>query len=205
MVVQNLEAKVDSRLVANQINGPYIVKDQNMIQYQEKARTLISSFKKFSIKQVPRSENKKAHALSKIPSTSFAHLIKQVLVKVLKEKSIKEKEILAVVEEEGDSWMTPLFEYLRDGTLPAEVKRACAIKIKSRQYAVIGYQAMNDEAFLLNLDVLEEEREKPRFKKQKAKQRWNSTTTPRSAAQSSNLKTLSTAIMKPAMQRKSES
>ncbi|GJX37283.1 reverse transcriptase domain-containing protein [Tanacetum coccineum] len=44
----------------------------------------------FSIKQVPRSENKKDDALSKIASTSFAHLSKQVLVEELKEKSINE-------------------------------------------------------------------------------------------------------------------
>ncbi|GJX41929.1 reverse transcriptase domain-containing protein [Tanacetum coccineum] len=63
-------------------------------------KTLTSNFKEFSIKQVPRSENKKADALSKIASTSFAHLSKQVLVEELNEKSINEKEVLAVVEEE---------------------------------------------------------------------------------------------------------
>ncbi|GKE53793.1 reverse transcriptase domain-containing protein, partial [Tanacetum coccineum] len=46
------------------------------------------------------SKNKKADALSKIASTSFAHLTKQVLVEVLKEKSINEAEVLTVVEEE---------------------------------------------------------------------------------------------------------
>ncbi|GJT02620.1 hypothetical protein Tco_0823789 [Tanacetum coccineum] len=49
--------------------------------------------------QVPQSENKKADALSKIASTSFVHLSKQVLVEELKEKSIDEKEVLAIVEE----------------------------------------------------------------------------------------------------------
>ncbi|GJT70471.1 hypothetical protein Tco_1029757 [Tanacetum coccineum] len=78
----------------------------------EKAKTLINGFKKFSIEQVPRSENKKADALSKIASTSFAHLTKQVLVEVLKEKSIDEKEILTVMEEEGHTLMIPLLEYL---------------------------------------------------------------------------------------------
>nr|GEV60832.1 DNA-directed DNA polymerase [Tanacetum cinerariifolium] len=53
-----------------------------MIQYLEKAKALINDFKKFSIKQVPRSKNKKADALSKIASTTFAHLTKQVLVEV---------------------------------------------------------------------------------------------------------------------------
>ncbi|GJR48140.1 hypothetical protein Tco_1316243 [Tanacetum coccineum] len=80
----------------------------------EKAKTLINGFKKFSIEQVLRSKNKKADAFSKIASTSFAHLTKQVLVEVLKEKSIDEKEILMVVEEEGHTLMTLLLEYLTE-------------------------------------------------------------------------------------------
>ncbi|GJU83719.1 hypothetical protein Tco_1286084 [Tanacetum coccineum] len=66
-------------------------------------------------------------ALSKIASMSFAHLSKQVLVEELKEKSISEVEILAVVEEEGDTWMTPIFEYPTEETLPADVKKARAV------------------------------------------------------------------------------
>ncbi|GKE66746.1 reverse transcriptase domain-containing protein [Tanacetum coccineum] len=45
-------------------------------------------------------------------STSFAHLSKQVLVEELKEKSIDVREVLAVVEEKGRTWMTPIYEYL---------------------------------------------------------------------------------------------
>nr|GEW21915.1 reverse transcriptase domain-containing protein [Tanacetum cinerariifolium] len=111
MGVKNLQANVDSRLVANQA---------------------------FSIKQIPRSENKKADALSKIASTSFAHLSKQVLVEELKKKSISEVEILAVVEEEGDTWMTPLLKYLVEGTLPADVKKARAIRHKSWRFGLPG-------------------------------------------------------------------
>ncbi|GJX13808.1 reverse transcriptase domain-containing protein [Tanacetum coccineum] len=120
------------------INGPYVAKEQSMVQYLEKAKTLIIGFKNFSIEQVSRSENKKADALSKIASTSFAHLIKQVLVEVLKEKSIGEREVLAVVEEEGYCWMTPLLDYLTDGTLPSETKKERTVKIKSWQYAMIN-------------------------------------------------------------------
>ncbi|GKB79779.1 reverse transcriptase domain-containing protein [Tanacetum coccineum] len=98
---------------------------------------LISGFRKFSIKQVPRSENKKADALSKIASTSFAHLTKQVLVEELKEKSINETEVLTVVEEEGNTWMTPIYEYLTEETPPAETKKARAVRLKLRRYAMI--------------------------------------------------------------------
>ncbi|GJS95050.1 reverse transcriptase domain-containing protein [Tanacetum coccineum] len=80
MGVKNLQANVDSRLVANQVNGTYVAKEADMIRYLEKVRTLTSSFKAFSIRQVPRSENKKADALSKIASTSFAHLILRLTI-----------------------------------------------------------------------------------------------------------------------------
>ncbi|GJV89718.1 retrovirus-related pol polyprotein from transposon TNT 1-94 [Tanacetum coccineum] len=69
-------------------------------------------------------ENNKADALSKIASTNFAHLTKQVLVEVLKEKSINEAEVLIVVEEEGNIWMTPIYEYLMEETLLAKKKKA---------------------------------------------------------------------------------
>ncbi|GJU60443.1 reverse transcriptase domain-containing protein [Tanacetum coccineum] len=138
MGVRNLEVNVDSKLVANQVNGTYIAKETDMIKYLEKVRALTSTFRAFSIKQVPRSKNKKADALSKMASTSFAHLSKQVLVEELKEKSVNEREVLAVVEEEGDTWMTPIHEYLTDETLPAERKKARAIKRKSQRFAIIN-------------------------------------------------------------------
>ncbi|GJU83562.1 reverse transcriptase domain-containing protein [Tanacetum coccineum] len=100
MGVKNLQANVDSCLVANQVNGTCIAKEADMIQYLEKVRTLTSSFK-----------------------------AKQVLVEELKEKSISEVKILAVVEEEEDTWMTPIFEYLTEETLPADLKKARAQKL----------------------------------------------------------------------------
>nr|GEV95539.1 reverse transcriptase domain-containing protein [Tanacetum cinerariifolium] len=107
-----------------------------MVQYPEKVKTLARSFKKFSIKQVPRNGNKKADALRKIASTSFAHLTKQVLIEELKEKSIHEAEVLTVVEEEGSTWMTPFYEYLTKETLLVEKEKERAIRWKSGRYAV---------------------------------------------------------------------
>ncbi|GJW55305.1 reverse transcriptase domain-containing protein [Tanacetum coccineum] len=138
MGVKNLQANVDSRLVANQVNGTYVAKEADMIHYLEKVKALTGSFKVFTIKQIPRSENKKADVLSKIASMSFAHLSKQVLVEELKEKSISEVEVSVVVKEEGDTWMTPIFKYLAEETLPTDIKKARAIRRKSWRFAVIN-------------------------------------------------------------------
>ncbi|GJR71655.1 reverse transcriptase domain-containing protein [Tanacetum coccineum] len=138
MGVQNLQVNVDSKLVANQVNGTYIAKETDMVKYLKKVKTLAKAFWEFSINQILRKENKKADALSKMASTSFEHLSKQVLVEELKEKSVNEIKVLAVVEEEGDSWMTPIHEYLNNETLPAERKKARSIKRKSRRFAIIN-------------------------------------------------------------------
>ncbi|GJX36939.1 reverse transcriptase domain-containing protein [Tanacetum coccineum] len=137
MGVCNVHVSVDSKLVANQVLGTYVAKEENMIKYLEKVKSQVSSFAKFSISQVPRSQNKKADALSKIASTSFAHLSKQVLVKVLIEKSIQEKEVAIVVEEDGPTWMTPIMEYLKEGTLPDNRKKASKLCIKAIQYELL--------------------------------------------------------------------
>nr|GEV86691.1 reverse transcriptase domain-containing protein [Tanacetum cinerariifolium] len=155
MGIINLQANVDLRLVDNQVNGSYIAKESGTIQYIEKVRALTSTFKKFSIKQ---------------SSTK---------------KSINEAGVLAVMEEEGYIWMTPIYEYLTKETLLAEKEKARAAHrtmIKSSNEdtpfsltygtkAVIPVEigmptlrtakidmAQNDEALKINLDLLEEKK-----------------------------------------------
>nr|GEW37305.1 reverse transcriptase domain-containing protein [Tanacetum cinerariifolium] len=131
--VRNVHVSVDSKLIANQVLGAYVTKEENMIKYLEKVKSLVNGFANFSINQVPRSKNKKADALSKIASTNFAHLTKQVLVEILKEKSIQEKEVTTLVEEDGPTWMTPIIEYLNEGTLLGDRKEASKLHIKDQQ------------------------------------------------------------------------
>nr|GEX99499.1 hypothetical protein [Tanacetum cinerariifolium] len=104
--IQNLEAKVDSNLVASQINRSYVANSDSMIKYLAKAKEYIVCFKSFSIKNIPRNLNQKAEMLSKIALVAFNHLTKEILVEVLNERSTKTKEINTVVKEEGDNWMT---------------------------------------------------------------------------------------------------
>ncbi|GJQ95634.1 reverse transcriptase domain-containing protein [Tanacetum coccineum] len=101
--VKNLQANVDSRVVANQVNGTYIAKEPGMLKYLEKVKNLTSTFKEFSIRQ---------------------------------KKSIDEREVLAVVEEEERIWMTPIYEYLTEEILPEEKRKARAIRCKAGRYAV---------------------------------------------------------------------
>nr|GEW34224.1 reverse transcriptase domain-containing protein [Tanacetum cinerariifolium] len=51
--VKNIKENVDSKLVANQVLGTYVAKEDNMIKYLDIAKGLVSGFKTFSISQVP--------------------------------------------------------------------------------------------------------------------------------------------------------
>ncbi|GKF40252.1 reverse transcriptase domain-containing protein [Tanacetum coccineum] len=68
----------------------------------------------------------------------FAHLSKQVLVEELKKKSIHEKEALAIVEEEEQTWMTPIYEYLTKEILPEDKKKARVVRRKASLYTIIN-------------------------------------------------------------------
>ncbi|KAJ0942375.1 putative ribonuclease H [Helianthus annuus] len=88
MGVKNLEADVDSLLVAGQINDQYDAKGDVMALYLEQAKTLLQSFNSFKITHINRSKNKPTDALSKLASTRFQHLVKDVRIEVLKNSSV---------------------------------------------------------------------------------------------------------------------
>nr|GFB79995.1 reverse transcriptase domain-containing protein [Tanacetum cinerariifolium] len=53
-------------------------------------------------------------------------------------KITDEREMLAVVEEEGRTWMTLIYEYLMEEILPEEKRKARAIRYKAGRYVVIN-------------------------------------------------------------------
>nr|KAJ0222680.1 hypothetical protein LSAT_V11C200064880 [Lactuca sativa] len=65
------------RLAANKINGSFEANDKRMEKYVKIVQWLTKSFKEFTIKQILRSENRRADALSKLASTCFDHLCKK--------------------------------------------------------------------------------------------------------------------------------
>nr|GEY54276.1 reverse transcriptase domain-containing protein [Tanacetum cinerariifolium] len=94
--VKNIQANVDSKLVANQVLGAYVAKEDNMIKYLEITKGL-----------------------------------------VLETKSITRKEVTAVIEEEGPTWMTELVNYLKEGILPEDEKEGRKLRLKARQYELM--------------------------------------------------------------------
>nr|XP_027122190.1 uncharacterized protein LOC113739145 [Coffea arabica] len=111
----------DSQLVVHQVREEYEAKENVM--------------KKYLVK-VPRSQNKRADALSKLASSSFAHLSKEVLVEVVKQRGIDQVQVLAI--DSPASWMTPLLNFLNSGVLLENKTEARRLQLKTAKYAYSG-------------------------------------------------------------------
>ncbi|GKA25009.1 reverse transcriptase domain-containing protein [Tanacetum coccineum] len=134
MQLKDIHAFVDSKLVASQVDRSYEAKGKRMIKYQEKVLELVGAFNMFRITYIPRAENKKADALSKLAAVQFDHLSKEVLVEVLNEQSVKAQEVNMVVEEEGLTWT--IQNYLEKGMLTEDTIDAKTLIEKIGNYTM---------------------------------------------------------------------
>ena len=64
MGVRNIAVFTDSELVANQVNGVYKVKDNNLFRLYKQVQHLKTGFKKFDITHIERASNKEADKLA---------------------------------------------------------------------------------------------------------------------------------------------
>ncbi|XP_071740399.1 uncharacterized protein [Rutidosis leptorrhynchoides] len=112
MDITKLRAFTDSQLVANQFNGSFEAHDSSMQKYLQLLKELAVRFEHFELAQVPRSQNKKAGALSKLAALTFSHFQKKVWVEKLPSKSIDNDLMVASVVEEQPNWMEPILQYI---------------------------------------------------------------------------------------------
>ncbi|XP_071727740.1 uncharacterized protein [Rutidosis leptorrhynchoides] len=97
--VTKLRAYVDSQLVSNQFNGSFDVHELSMQKYLKLLKETVATFEHFELTQVPRSQNKKADALSDLAALTFSHFQKQVWLEELPNKAIDGGLVVAAIEE----------------------------------------------------------------------------------------------------------
>ncbi|XP_071924905.1 uncharacterized protein [Coffea arabica] len=131
---QRIHVHSDSQFVVCQVLGEYEAKDKTMQQYLSKVHQLTAYFEFFEIQKIPRSQNRRADALSRLASTSFSDLNKTVLVEMLTEPGYLEGTACPV--HSGDTWMTPFIIFLSRGILPENRDEARRIQRKAARYAL---------------------------------------------------------------------
>nr|GEX15453.1 hypothetical protein [Tanacetum cinerariifolium] len=93
MEVRDFSVVFNSQLVPNQVKGSFEARQLAIKQYLNKAKEMLERFDNYNMEHVRRNQNKRADAPSKLASMTFAHLINEVLVEVLADRSIKREEV----------------------------------------------------------------------------------------------------------------
>ncbi|KAK0582675.1 hypothetical protein LWI29_028411 [Acer saccharum] len=136
--VDEVEIFSDSQVVVNQVLDEYQARDESMITYLELAKELLERFKEYRIVHVPREENEKADALAKLASATINIWPNNIsMIRLLQPSIVKTKEVGAVFGE-GNSWITPIKEYLINDVLPSYPLEAKRLKYRAIRYSVLN-------------------------------------------------------------------
>ncbi|XP_075670217.1 uncharacterized protein LOC142639982 [Castanea sativa] len=136
-MVQKMGGKVvkvfsNSRLVIGQVRGELEARDLRMQGYLSEAWRLQSSFKFFTIQQIPRSRNTHTDSLATLATSSGQDLPRDILVKDLHKPTKENVQVHQIMV--GSSWMDPLVLFLKEGTLPDEKGEADKIRRKAPRF-----------------------------------------------------------------------
>ncbi|CAL9010974.1 unnamed protein product [Prunus brigantina] len=96
----------------------------------------IHSDSQLIIRQIPRSENSHADALSRLASAINDKIGRKVPVEILSQPSTTITEVCTVRYE--DTWMSPIYAFLTNGTLPTDKSQARKIRYRSARYTIIN-------------------------------------------------------------------
>ncbi|GJR82817.1 reverse transcriptase domain-containing protein [Tanacetum coccineum] len=82
----------------------------------DKTKEALESFNSYSMEHVRRDQNKKSDTLSKLASITFLRLVKEVLVEVLPEKLIAQKEVTDIIKEDGPIQAKSIIQEIHQGS-----------------------------------------------------------------------------------------
>ncbi|XP_021739770.1 uncharacterized protein LOC110706177 [Chenopodium quinoa] len=140
---RKVHLQTDSQLVASQMQGAYEIREATMLKYVTKVKELAAQLVHFQIDLVLRAGNSQADALSKLVSSTLQSLTRTVMVEILDESSIAEKEQVNCI---GQQWYTDIMAYKVHGSLPDDEVQARKVKKDANWYVVINGE-LNKKGF----------------------------------------------------------
>uniref|UniRef100_A0A2N9F1Z8 Uncharacterized protein n=1 Tax=Fagus sylvatica TaxID=28930 RepID=A0A2N9F1Z8_FAGSY len=124
----------DSLLVASQINGEYMARDERMSAYLLKVQTAMTDFETVRIEQIGRNLNNHADALATLASVLSADFKRFIPIETLTTPSTDQPANYINAITVGPCWMDPYVTYLKEGVLPEQKKEAEIIRRKTARF-----------------------------------------------------------------------
>ncbi|XP_074346256.1 uncharacterized protein LOC141685030 [Apium graveolens] len=131
--VMNLIARSDSELV-NQVNGGFQARGPRTELYMRCMRRLLEKFGSAKLEGMPREDNNNADALAKMGSQMDSVRLGQIPLGSQEIPSIPEIGVFQTQVIPQETWMTPIHNYIRKGTVPEDKSQARLLRYQAARY-----------------------------------------------------------------------
>nr|KYP60391.1 Uncharacterized protein Mb2253c family [Cajanus cajan] len=133
---QKVKCNNDSKLVVEQLSGTYQTKDNLLQRYYHAVSQWTSSFEEFTIHHVPREQNVRIDLLSKLASMKCPGQHRTIIQETINPPSLDLK--VVNTNDVGDKeWMTDIWNYLQEGTLPQDKDEARKLRVRSSKFTIV--------------------------------------------------------------------
>uniref|UniRef100_A0A2N9HX21 Uncharacterized protein n=1 Tax=Fagus sylvatica TaxID=28930 RepID=A0A2N9HX21_FAGSY len=131
---QQLIVHCDSLLVASQINGEYMARDERMAAYLLKVQQTMTSFQMVRVEQIGRNLNSHADALATLASVLSADFKRFIPIETLATPSIAMPVCHIHTITVSPCWMDLYVHYLKEGVLLEQKREAKIIRKKAVRF-----------------------------------------------------------------------
>nr|KYP42511.1 Uncharacterized protein Mb2253c family [Cajanus cajan] len=136
--VQNLLCWTDSKVVSEQVNENFQVKDAQLLKYYHTFQNMCQHFDQVSVKHTPREHNDRADQLARLATSNRKPgQLRTTLHLELSTPSIEVVECLSVSEQSA-TWMTDILRFITEGVVPTCPLAAKKLRTQAARYSVIG-------------------------------------------------------------------
>ncbi|XP_070025435.1 uncharacterized protein [Nicotiana sylvestris] len=134
--VEVIEAKCDSLLGVNQVNGSFEVLDDRMQRYLNKLQVTLHCFKEWTLDHVPREQNSEADALANLGSSIEEDDIVPGTVIQISRSVVEQGHV--EINSTSLTWdcRNKYIDYLKHGKIPADPKESRTLRAKVARFSL---------------------------------------------------------------------
>ncbi|XP_020225282.1 uncharacterized protein LOC109807168 [Cajanus cajan] len=136
--VRRLMCWTDSKVVSEQVNDNFQVKDSCLLKYYHLFQRMRSTFDEVQVRHTPREHNKRADQLARlVSSTRKPGQLRTTLHLELTTPSVVPTECMTIGEPTR-TWITDITNYLEHGKEPSDPSAAKKLRTQAARYSMVG-------------------------------------------------------------------